>query len=89
MLAAAAGPLASVEDVLVVPPVRLHTLAGFDTAVFAFTTDVPFLEAGARRCCWARARSPSRTRMNEFVDIAELSRAVDVLSRLTAVYDPR
>ena len=25
MLAAAAGPMASVEDVLVVPPVRLHT----------------------------------------------------------------
>lgn len=39
----AVGALASVEDVLVVPPVRLHVLDGFDTAVFAYTTDVPFL----------------------------------------------
>ena len=29
---------------LVVPPVRLTTVPGIDTAVFAFTTDIPFLD---------------------------------------------
>lgn len=37
------GTGASIEDVLVVPPVHLKTIDGFDTAVFAYTTDVPFL----------------------------------------------
>jgi acetylornithine deacetylase len=40
----AIGSCATVEDVLVVPPVRLHTVTGFDTSVFAYTTDVPFLD---------------------------------------------
>jgi len=40
----AIGSGATAEDVLVVPPVRLHTVPGFDTAVFAYTTDVPFLQ---------------------------------------------
>jgi acetylornithine deacetylase len=33
----------AVEVVLEVPPVRLQTEAGFDTAVFSYTTDIPFL----------------------------------------------
>jgi acetylornithine deacetylase len=36
--------LVSFEEVLRVPPVRMHTVPGFDTAVFAFTTDIPFLD---------------------------------------------
>jgi acetylornithine deacetylase len=35
--------LVSVEHVLDVPAVRMHTLAGLDTAVFPYTTDVPLL----------------------------------------------
>jgi acetylornithine deacetylase len=34
----------AIEDVLVVPPVRLVAPAGFDTEVFSFTTDIPFLD---------------------------------------------
>ena len=34
-----------VEDVVVVPPVALETVPGFETAVFPFTTDIPFLSA--------------------------------------------
>ena len=34
-----------VEDVVVVPPVTLETVPGFETAVFPFTTDIPFLSA--------------------------------------------
>jgi acetylornithine deacetylase len=35
--------LVSIEHVLDVPAVRLHTLPGFETAVFPYTTDVPLL----------------------------------------------
>ena len=33
----------TVEEVLEVPPVRLRAEEGFDTAVFSYTTDIPFL----------------------------------------------
>jgi len=42
-LTEAIGSCATAEDILVVPPVRLHTVPGFETAIFAYTTDVPFL----------------------------------------------
>ncbi len=35
--------LVDVEPVLHVPVVRMHTVPGFETAVFPYTTDVPFL----------------------------------------------
>ncbi|MEX2015028.1 MAG: peptidase dimerization domain-containing protein, partial [Candidatus Hydrogenedentales bacterium] len=38
------GSLVSLEDILVVPPVRLTALPGFETEVFSFTTDIPFLD---------------------------------------------
>jgi acetylornithine deacetylase len=36
-------PLVSIEDVLDMPAVRMHTVPGLETAVFPYTTDVPFL----------------------------------------------
>jgi acetylornithine deacetylase len=35
--------LATIEEVLRVPHVRLHVVEGFDSAVFPFTTDIPLL----------------------------------------------
>ena len=35
--------LVRIEHVLDVPAVRMHTLPGFETAVFPYTTDVPML----------------------------------------------
>jgi acetylornithine deacetylase len=35
--------LVTIEHVLDIPAVRMHTLPGFDTAVFPYTTDVPLL----------------------------------------------
>ena len=35
----------AIEDVLEVPPVKMHVVPGFDAAVFAYTTDVPLLPA--------------------------------------------
>ncbi|MEO8071447.1 MAG: M20/M25/M40 family metallo-hydrolase, partial [Acidobacteriota bacterium] len=40
---ASVGHLVAVEDILHVPPVRLTTVPGMETAVFSFTTDIPFL----------------------------------------------
>ena len=37
--------LVEVEDVVHVPPVEMVTVPGFDTAIFPFTTDIPFLTA--------------------------------------------
>ena len=36
--------IVSVEHVLDVPAVRMHTVAGFETGVFPYTTDVPVLD---------------------------------------------
>jgi len=36
--------LVSVEHILDIPAVRMHTLPGFETAVFPYTTDVPLLD---------------------------------------------
>jgi acetylornithine deacetylase len=44
LLHAAAGGRVAVDEVLEVPPVRLRTMPGFATAVFAYTTDIPFLD---------------------------------------------
>jgi acetylornithine deacetylase len=38
------GQRATIQDVLEVPPVRLRTQPGFETAVFAYTTDIPLLD---------------------------------------------
>jgi acetylornithine deacetylase len=38
-----AESLVRIESVLDIPAVRLHTVPGFDTAVFPYTTDVPLL----------------------------------------------
>ena len=35
--------LVSIEHVLEVPAIRMHTVEGFETAVFPYATDVPFL----------------------------------------------
>ncbi len=42
-LAAVVGERARVTEVIDVPPVWLETVEGFETAVFSYTTDIPFL----------------------------------------------
>jgi len=44
----AVEPRGEVEEVLEVPPVTFDPAAGFETAVFPFTTDVPFLTPWGR-----------------------------------------
>lgn len=42
-LAAVAGGRVTIDEVLEVPPARFHVESGFETAVFSYTTDIPFL----------------------------------------------
>jgi acetylornithine deacetylase len=85
MLTAAAGPLASVEDVLVVPPVRLHTVPGLDSAVFAFTTDVPFLDRWGTPLLLGPGSITVAHTDDESVDMTELSVAAECYRTLIAL----
>jgi acetylornithine deacetylase len=78
----AVGSLVTIDDVLVVPPVRLTTLPGYETAVFWFTTDIPFLDRwGAPLLIGPGSVRVAHT-ADEHVSIAELHQAVDLYERI-------
>jgi len=74
----ATGTLADLEHVLVVPPVRLTALEGFDTATFNFTTDIPFLDRWGKPLLIGPGSISVAHTDHEWVEIAELLRAVDL-----------
>lgn len=74
--------LVEVEDVLEVPPVRLRTLDGFDTGVFAYTTDIPFLPAWGTPLLLGPGSIHVAHTDGEHVRIAELEAAVGLYERL-------
>jgi acetylornithine deacetylase len=76
------GSLVSIEDVLVVPPVRLMTVPGFDTAVFSFTTDIPWLDRWGRPLLVGPGSVALAHTADEHVAVAELHQAADVYERL-------
>ncbi len=82
-LESAIGTCAAVEDVLVVPPVRLHTVEGFDTAVFAYTTDVPFLTHWGTPMLFGPGSITVAHTDQEHIEIDELMRSVEAYERLT------
>lgn len=84
LLVSAAGSLASVEDVLIVPPVRLHVVPGFDSVVFAYTTDVPFLTNWGTPVLLGPGSITVAHTDQEFVDIPELVRAVGCYESIIA-----
>ena len=66
-----------IEHVLEVPPVRLTTVPGFDTAVFPYTTDIPFLDRWGQPLLFGPGSIHTAHTADEFVPLAELSAAVD------------
>jgi acetylornithine deacetylase len=70
-------PRVSVEHVLEVPPVRMTTVPGFETAVFPYTTDVPFLGAWGQPLLFGPGSVHVAHTADEFVAISELHAAVD------------
>lgn len=78
------GGLVEVDDVLVVPPVRLKTVEGFDSEVFSFTTDIPFLDKWGTPLLLGPGSVTVAHTDNEHVAIEELLRATDLYARLAA-----
>lgn len=72
------------EEVLEVPAVRLHTLDGFETAVFAYTTDIPFLSRWGTPLLAGPGSIHLAHTDREHVTIADLHAAVDLYARLAA-----
>ena len=78
------GDRVELEDVLVVPPVRLRTLPGHDTGVFSFTTDIPFLDRWGEPLLIGPGSVALAHTADEYVEIAELHRAVDIYTQIAA-----
>jgi acetylornithine deacetylase len=65
----------AIEHVLEVPPVKLKTVPGFDTAVFPYTTDIPFLPAWGEPLLFGPGSIHVAHTADEWVSIAELKAA--------------
>ncbi len=81
-VASAVGGLVTVEEVLEVPAVRLQTVEGFETAVFAYTTDIPFLPAWGTPVLLGPGSIHVAHTDQEHVSIEELVQGVDAYVRL-------
>jgi acetylornithine deacetylase len=73
----ALGDRVRVHEVLEVPPVRLRTLPGIDTAVFAYTTDIPFLDRWGEPLLMGPGSIHVAHTDREHVRLSELVEAVD------------
>jgi len=78
------GHLVTTEDVLVVPPVRLTTVPGFDTAVFSFTTDIPWLDRWGQPLLLGPGSVTLAHTKDEYCEIVELTRSADLYARLAS-----
>lgn len=67
----------AIEQVLEVPPVRLTTVPGLETAVFPYTTDIPFLERWGQPLLFGPGSIHTAHTADEFVELADLRKAVD------------
>jgi acetylornithine deacetylase len=71
-----------IEEVVEVPPVRLETRPGFETAVFAYTTDIPFLTRWGTPFLMGPGSIQVAHTDREHVSIAALVDAVGLYTRL-------
>ncbi len=82
VLRRAVGDRVSVEEVIEVPAVRLHILPGFDTGVFAYTTDIPLLDRWGTPLLLGPGSIRVAHTDHEHIGVAELCRAVDLYEKL-------
>ncbi len=75
-------PLVNVVEVLRVPPISMHTVPGFDTAVFPFTTDVPLLDRWGVPLLFGPGSVLVAHTDEEHVSLEELHGAVEAYTRL-------
>ena len=72
----------SIEHVLEVPPIKMKVVPGFETAVFPYTTDIPFLSAWGQPLLFGPGSIHVAHTADEYVSIAELHAAVDSYIRI-------
>jgi acetylornithine deacetylase len=70
-------PLVTVEEVLRVPPVRLHTIPGFASRSFPFTTDIPLLDRWGVPLLFGPGSFLVAHTDDEHLSIAEFEAAID------------
>jgi acetylornithine deacetylase len=75
-------PRVTLEEVLRVRHIRMHTVPGFDTRVFPFTTDVPLLDRWGKPLLFGPGSFLVAHTDGEFVALAELDAAVDAYVQL-------
>jgi acetylornithine deacetylase len=76
------GDRATLERSIEVPPVRLGSLPGFPTSVVAFATDIPAMPAWGTPYLFGPGSIHVAHRDDEYIDLAELSAAVDSYEQL-------
>ena len=76
-------PLVSIEPVLDIPAVRMHTLPGFETAVFPYTTDIPLLPRWGTPLLIGPGSIHVAHTDDEHVSVDELRDAVELYVRIT------
>ena len=72
----------AIEHVLEVPPVRMTTVPGFDTAVFPYTTDIPFLARWGEPLLFGPGSIHVAHTADESMSIAELTPRSDSYVRI-------
>jgi acetylornithine deacetylase len=73
---------ARLDTAVEIPPARLHTRPGFETGVFAFTTDIPLLPRWGTPLLLGPGSIHVAHTDHEHVRVGELVEAVDLYARL-------
>jgi len=81
-LAATVAGRVEVQEILELPAVRLHTVPGFETDVFAYFSDVPFLTNWGTPLLLGPGTIHVAHTDHEHISISELERAVDLYADL-------
>jgi acetylornithine deacetylase len=79
----------AIEDVLEVPPVKMHVVSGFDAAVFAYTTDVPLLPAWGAPLLYGPGSILLAHTADEHVLVSDLVRASQDYEKLARTLSAR
>ena len=75
-------PLVTIDTILDIPAVRLHTIPGFETAIFPYTTDVPLLTRWGTPLLVGPGSIHVAHTDEEHLSIDELHHAVDLYAAL-------
>ena len=76
------GDRVLIDEILEVPPMKLETPAGFETAVFAYTTDIPFLDKWGKPLLLGPGSIHVAHTDREHVSIDDLRAAIELYVRL-------